>query len=361
MKAIVEMPPPNCKKQVQSFIDRVNYPFKFSACLSELAEPIWEMSKEKVPFNAPILAYYNPRKSTVLQTDVSIKGLEACLLQDERPVYFASKALTEAQRGYIVIELESFAVAWAMEKFHHFLHAKHFILETDQRPLETILSRNLNQATPYLQRIVIRTFPFNFTVRYLPGLKNQLADCLSYVGGLQDSFKLPNLSVYQITSQLNARSNSLQQIREATQADDTLAILKYTIQQGWPNSIKEVPSEIQPFWTFCEELTIDDGLILKGIRIVIPNRKQDDVLKLIHEGHLGLTKWKLKAKEAVYHPGLNEQLEQLILNCQLCLKYSQSKHKQPLHMSLGQEIPIHPWTKLAMIYFTLKGNPTCCL
>ena len=107
--------------------------------MPELAEPIRELTKDKVPFNwgpeyhesfrqmkieiarAPILAYYKPRKQTVLQTDAGIKGLGACLLQDEKPVYFASKALTESQRGYIVIETESLAVAWAMEKFHHFL------------------------------------------------------------------------------------------------------------------------------------------------------------------------------------------------------------------------------------------------
>ena len=102
VKAIVDMPPPDCKKQVQSFIGMVKYLSKFSAYLSEPAEPIRELSKEKVPFNwgpehqesfklvrkeiatAPILAYYNPRKTTVLQTDVSIDGLGACLLQDKR-------------------------------------------------------------------------------------------------------------------------------------------------------------------------------------------------------------------------------------------------------------------------------------
>ena len=92
-------------------------------------------------------------------------------------------------------------------------------------------------------------------------------------------------------------------------------ILKYTIQQGWPSSIKEVPSKIQPFRTFHEELAIEDGLVLKGMGIVIPSRKQDDILKQIHKGHLGLTKCKLQAKEAVHWPGLNEQLVQLILNC----------------------------------------------
>ena len=200
VSAISEMPPPTSKKQVQFFIGMVNYISKFSARLSELAEPIRELCKDKVPFNwgpehqdafkqmkceivrAPILAFYNPKKETVLQTDASVKGLGACLLQDQKPVYFASKALTETQCGYVAIGIESLAVAWAMEKFHYFLYASHFILETDQKPLEAILSKSLNQATPRLQRILIRTFPYMFTVRYIPGKTNQLADYLSHLG-----------------------------------------------------------------------------------------------------------------------------------------------------------------------------------
>ena len=82
---------------------------------------------------APILAYYNPNKPTILQTDTNCKGLGACLLQNEKPVYFASKALTEMQKGYVAIELESLAVAWVMEKFHHFLYGNEFTLETYQK------------------------------------------------------------------------------------------------------------------------------------------------------------------------------------------------------------------------------------
>ena len=54
------------------------------------------------------------------------------------------------QRGYVAIEIESLTVAWAVEKFHHFLYGCHFILETDQKPLEALLSRSLNQATPMI-------------------------------------------------------------------------------------------------------------------------------------------------------------------------------------------------------------------
>ena len=200
IKAIQEMPILQCKKQVQSFIGMINYLSKFSAQLSELAEPIREISKEKVPFNwglehdnafqsikkeivvAQILAYYNPNKPTILQTNASCKGLGACLLQNEKLIYYASKALTETQKGYVAIELESLAVVWVMEKFHHFLYGNEFILETDQKPLEVMLSKSLNQVTPRLQRVLIRTFPYHFKVRYIPGQTNHITDCLSRLG-----------------------------------------------------------------------------------------------------------------------------------------------------------------------------------
>ena len=232
--------------------------------------------------------------------------------------------MTEAQKGYITIELESLAVVLAMEKFHHFLYASHFILETNQKPLETILPKSINQATPRLQRILIRTFPYHFTVCYFPGLTNQLGDCLSQLGGQKDTIKLPKLHLYQITKQLSERTDSLNQLRLATQEDNELVLLKHTIIQGWPSTIKEVPNSLQPYWTFCKEPTVEDGLVLKGTRIVIPNKKHEAVIKLIHEGHLGLSKCKLHAKDTAYWPGLNDQLEKLVSNCELCLKYSQS-------------------------------------
>ena len=230
LKAIQELPPPQCKKQVQSFIGMINYLSKFSAQLSEFAEPILELSKEKVPFNwgpehdsafylikkeiaaAPILAYSNLNKPTTLQTNTSCKGLGACLLQNEKPVYFTSRVLTETQKGYMTIELESLVVAWEMEKFHHFLYGNEFILETDQKPLEVILSKSLNQATPRLQRILIRTFPYHFKVRYILGQTNHIVDCLSRLGFQKDFISLPKLQINQISSQLKARSDSLHNI-----------------------------------------------------------------------------------------------------------------------------------------------------
>ena len=97
---------------------------------------------------APMLQYCKPKKETVLQTDASIKVLGACLLQDGHPIYFASKSLQDAECQYVAMELEALAVAWVMEKFHYFLYASHFTLETDQKLIETILEKSLTEATP---------------------------------------------------------------------------------------------------------------------------------------------------------------------------------------------------------------------
>ena len=93
------------------------------------------------------------------------------------------------------------------------------------------------------------------------------------------------------------------------------------------------------------------------MRIIIPDKKREEILKQIHEGHLGFNKCQMKAKETVYWPGLNEQLEQLILNCQLCLKYSRSKNKSNPHSALGHEVPPVPWSKLATDIFHYESQP----
>ena len=61
-----------------------------------------------------------------------------------------------------MIELESLAVVWPIEKFHHFLYGTQFILETDQKPLEVILSKSLNQATPTIAKNPYLSIPISF-------------------------------------------------------------------------------------------------------------------------------------------------------------------------------------------------------
>ena len=78
---------------------------------------------------------------------------------------------------------------------------------------------------------------------------------------------------------------------------DQCALLKHTIiTHGWPNTVGEVPSEIQPLWTFQEEPTVEDGIVMKGTHTVMPSKKHQSILHLIHEGHLGVANASLEQK-----------------------------------------------------------------
>ena len=128
---------------------------------------------------------------------------------------------------------------------------------------------------------------------------------------------------------------------------------------AWPSTIREVQSEIWLYWTFREGWQWKMGSSWRAPILLLPTRNIKLHLTIIHEGHLGLGKCKLRAKDTVYWPGLNGQLEKLMFNCELCLKYSHSKYKQKPSTSLGQEIPVHPWTKLATDIFHFES--TCYL
>ena len=123
------MPQPKNLKQLQSFLGMVNYFNRYSPRLAEITAPLWDLTKENVPFlwraehteafhttkqeiqHAPLLAYYDPRKPMVLQMDVSGYGIGSCLLQNGKSVAYASKALQQHEQGYVALECEDLAVA----------------------------------------------------------------------------------------------------------------------------------------------------------------------------------------------------------------------------------------------------------
>ena len=93
------------------------------------------------------------------------------------PNLLCEQSLADAEKGYVEIELEALAVSWACEKFHHFLYGSHCTLQTDQKPLESILARSLNEVTPRLQ--LIKASAYDFNAKYIPGPTNEVPDCLS--------------------------------------------------------------------------------------------------------------------------------------------------------------------------------------
>ena len=282
VQAVTEMTTPTSVTELQCFLGTCNFLSKFSPRMAEISEPLHQLTCKGIPFicgpehteafqplkreisAAPILRYYNPKKPVVLQTDACTKGLGAVLLQDGHPVYFASKSLTAAQQNYVAIELEALAVSWVVQKFHHYLYGTSFTLQTDQKPLQAILSKSLVEATPQMQRLLLPTIQYDMAVEYIKGETNFIADCLSGAPVAKDTIKLPILQVNQITAHARCTQDRIDRLQQSTAKDDTLALLKHTVQHGWPQTITELLPELHPYWTFREEISIEDGILLKG-------------------------------------------------------------------------------------------------
>ncbi|UYV82373.1 K02A2.6-like [Cordylochernes scorpioides] len=70
---------------------------------------------------APTLKYYDPNKDVVLSVDASQHAIGAVLLQEDRPIAYASSALNDAQRHYPQIEKEALAIKFGCKKFHTYI------------------------------------------------------------------------------------------------------------------------------------------------------------------------------------------------------------------------------------------------
>ena len=105
-----------------------------------------------------------------------------------------------------------------------------------------------------------------------------------------------------------------------TAKDNTLALLK-DIYEGWSNSRSDCPLTLCDFRNFREDLTIEDGIILKCDRIVVPPTLIPDILKTILNGHLRAEKCLLRARSAVHWPGITNDITQLVSQCEACQKH----------------------------------------
>ena len=183
---------------------------------------------------------------TPRQTDASLKGVGAVLLQQGQPVCYASKALTETEQRYSNIKRKALALVWGLERFHYFIYGKQCTVHTDHKPLEAIFKKRLSSCPARLQRFVLRALKYHVTVKYVTGAEVPTADALSRISPQPTSGnnQLPQLDIHHITKSLPASPARLQQIREETAHDFTMSKLKEMVYKGWPEKREKMPRSI---------------------------------------------------------------------------------------------------------------------
>lgn len=372
VETICSMQPPKNVKELQRFLGMVNYLGSFIPNLSSQTTNLRQLLKKDVLWywstvhgtefnklknllcNAPILTYYNANKPLTLSVDASKDALGAVILHDKNPIAYASGSLTETQIQYSQIEKELLAVLFGCTRFHQYIFGHKVKVETDHKPLVTLFSKPLYKVPPRLQRLMLKLQAYDLSVVYVPGKLMYIADTLSRHALFEKSLvKLDdeiNLHVNLLMQNLSLSQSYLDIIRDETKIDKTLQIIIGYIKSGWPVTIKQVETEAKPYYTFREELHTSSNLLLKGSSIVIPIKLRPKILKLLHEGHLGIERTKDLARGNIFWPGLKNDISNIVNNCEICISYRKNNQKMPL---LSHDPGDIPWEKVGVDIFEL--------
>ena len=256
VEAIKHMSAPKDKKGLQSFQGMVNYLKRYSFQLMKLSDLLKPLLREDVEWTwdsthqdafdaikeeltkTPVLVYFNPKSNHIIQTDGSLKGLGAVLLQEGRPVIYLSRTLTPAEEHYSNIKRELLGVVFAMERLHNYVYGEPVRVQTDHKPLETIWKKRIATASlsPRLQRLLLRLARYKIQLEYIRGKDNSIADVLSRVDTPspepQNVKQMDAIPVHQITNAIPATDNRLDRTRIAITADPTLNQLRHYIFHG---------------------------------------------------------------------------------------------------------------------------------
>ena len=174
-------------------------------------------------------------------------------------------------------------VVHGLEKFHYYAYGREVTIETDHKPLEAIFKKHLSTAPPRIARMMLRVQKYDVEIKYVQGKKIPLSDALSRISPCpSDTIGGLDVSLHEMHLHLNASTSRIDQIKEETAKDEVLFSLRSVITQGWPNIRSDCPAHLYALWNYRGELTVSDGVVLKGTRILIPRNLQVDVLQPLH-------------------------------------------------------------------------------
>ena len=142
------------------------------------------------------------------------------------------------------------------------------------------------------------------------------------------------------------------EFQQTIQDDPLLKSLAETIVTGWAENASDVPNVLRPYRNYCDELTVEDGLILKGEALFMPPVEREKILHKIHEGHQGITKCQYRAQHCVYWPGINQDIKHMVESCATCQQQCLQEPWQPLKPTPAPE---WPWQHISADFFSFDG------
>ena len=367
IEVIKKFPDPKNKNDLQKLLGMINYLRQFIPNLSEIISPLRELLKNNIVWNwshihkealkkirniicsSQVLINFDPSLPITIQCDASKDAIGCCLLQNNKPVSFASRSLNTTETEYAQIEKELLAITYSCQKFHNYIYGhQNVTIYSDHKPLVSIITKDIGKIqNNRLRRLRLKLLIYRFDLKYLPGKYMYIADFLSRCNVkteesedvlMKDIVHCVSESVLQISDE------KLKHFQQETLQDNILnQIIKFCMS-GWPKSLN-ISSELNHFFKLRNEITLSDNLLYYNDRLIIPAALRPFMLNLLHETHAGISKISGTVKNFFYWPAILSDVKNLISSCPLCCKYRRSKRKEPL---ICHNIPEYPFLKLSV-------------
>ena len=184
------------------------------------------------------------------------------------------------------------AIVFGMERFKQYAYGRKVKIETDHKPLESIFKKSLLSAHRRLQRMLLGLQTFDLVVTYKRGSQMYLADTLSraflpskgsasgqdkVVLSVQDNRgeTAKDAESINMLQHLLVSGDTLKIIQHETTQDVTMQELEAIIKNGWPDNRNKVPENLRDYHSFRDALSLQNGLIYKGERLVVPGGAKD--------------------------------------------------------------------------------------
>ena len=305
LQSILNFVEPQNATELRTFLGVATYVLsKFVLNFALLVEPLWNVLRSSVfvwtndanqAFNDVKractkqigLAQYDSKLELTLFCDGGPRGVGSFLSQEGKPIAVHSRLLTDTETRYSQIEKEILAVVYGVKSAKPFLIGRRFTIKTDSSSLIRMFNKRWDDLAPRIQRLFLKLQEFDFAFEHISGENNIVADYLSRNPQPLEQQEIHYPDKHEINLVLTGYPLKSEKIQQATLQDPILCKVIENLEKGWRKS-----EETRQYFSHRQELTVIEGILWFGRRIVLPETLRNKVLQKAHGGHLGATKMK---------------------------------------------------------------------